>query len=380
MMAKRPVIGFVFRYDSHFLALKTIYEKVVACDVDVFFCGLESQSWEFITKTIGRDVTVFYPDNIGSFLGSITVDYIFCAAGGRDLNDLTNATISKNTTVISCFPGILLSSQLESFVSKIRSNYVLLNCRKDYKIYKTVCRIVGVPFNGILYGAPWVKTLPEQKTGNNHCLIVDQLQEPFTEKGRMAYASFLASIIKTHPGRTFTFKSRDHLISPGSMVFDIPCYLKRFEFDNLLFSEESIDDLLAEVDECITISSSAAINCLMNKVNVYLIDGFTASFRGQDYFQRSGLVVHHQNFSFETRPCINERWFNNSVAFSQHDQNVFLKNLLVNKTAATESVANVKRSPALITALVTIRYLFLFLKRENWIVLKRIKTVLSRLV
>lgn len=379
MMNYRPVVCFVFRYDSHLLALKNIFEYISDCVVDIFFCGLDAQSYHFIKKTIGNKTPVFYPNDVSSFLEYTQVDYIFCATGGRDLNTITKAVASKNAVIISCFPGILLSSQLESFISKVRSHYVLLNCRKDYKIYKAICRIVGVPFNGVHFGSPWVKILSNRKTESNHCIIIDQLQEPYTKNGRVAYASFLASIIKDNPCKRFTFKSRNHLISPGEMIFDIQEYLMHFDFNNLSFTEASIEDLLLEVDECITISSSAAINCLVNGINVYLIDGFTDSFRGQDYFSDSGLLTHYDHFAFNRPLSANKNWLNDYVVYSQCAQKEFLYDLLLTKTFCASKNINIKRSSNFIIFLIIIRFFWVFLKRENWVVLKRVKNVLSRL-
>ncbi|ENL9264145.1 NeuE protein [Salmonella enterica] len=379
MMNHRPVVCFVFRYDSHLLALKNIYENISDHALDVFFCGLDVQSCYFVKKTLGSEIPIFYPNDVSSFLKDISTDYIFCAAGGRDLNTISKAVASKESFIISCFPGILLSSQLESFISKVKSHYVLLNCRKDYKIYKAICRIVGRPFNGIHFGSPWVKTLVIRKTKKNHCIIVDQLQEPFTKSGRVAYAAFLASVIKDNACKKFIFKSRNHLISPGEVTFDIQAYLSHFGFDNLSFSEESIEDLLLEVDECITISSSAAINCLVNDINVYLIDGFTDSFRGQDYFAASGLLIHYKNFTFNRPLTANKNWLNDYVIYSQSEQKKILHDLLLTKPFYTDIDINIKRSHKFIVLLIISRFFLLFLKRENWIVLKRVKTVLSRL-
>lgn len=379
MMNHRPVVCFIFRYDSHFLALKNIYENIENHSLDILFFGLDAHSCYFVKKTLCSKIPVFYPNDVNYFLKSIDVDYIFCATGGRDLNAISKAVASKDTLIVSCFPGILLSSQLESFISKVTSHYVLLNCRKDYKIYKVICRVVGIPFNGIHFGSPWVKILANPGKKNNHCIIVDQLQEPYTKSGRVAYANFLASVIKDNPCKKFTFKSRNHLISPGEMIFDIHEYLKNFGFKNLSFSEENIEDLLLEVDECITISSSAVINCLLNDINVYLIDGFTDSFRGQDYFSASGLVTHYDDFSFNRPLTAKKSWLNDYVFYSKNAQKKILHDLLITKSFYAGKHSNIKRSPTLIVIFIFFRFFLMFLKRENWIVFKRVKAVLSRL-
>lgn len=378
-MIQRPVISFVFRYDSHFFALKNIYEYFLDTEADVFFCGMESQHYGLIANNADENITMFFPNDISSFFNSWDIDYIFCAVGGRDLNDITMAVSRKRTKIISCFPGILLSSQLESFISKVRSDYVLLNCQKDYKIYKAICKILGIPFNGIHFGSPWVKALVNNNIKSNHCLIVDQVQEPYTKSGRVAYSNFLISVIKDNPCKKFTFKSRNYLISPGCKIFDIESYLRKFQLENLSFSEENLNNLLLDVDECITISSSIAINCLVNDINVYLIDGFTEAYRGQTFFSNSGLIVHHKHFSFKRHLAVNKKWLMHHVLYSQSEQLNFLHDMLASKGPVNNRITQIDRSHKLIIVLIILRFLFLFLKRKNWIVLKRVRTVLSRL-
>lgn len=80
----------------------------------------------------------------------INIEFIFCSTGGKDLHEIVNTVRTKDTIIISCFPGIVLTSQIEAFISKSNSHYLLINSPKDIKTYKKICKIIGVPFNGIL--------------------------------------------------------------------------------------------------------------------------------------------------------------------------------------------------------------------------------------
>lgn len=105
----------------------------------------------------------------------------------------------------------------------------------------------------------------------------------------------------------FIFKTRNPLISPDSIVFDIKEYIERFDLKNITFSDDNIDSLISKVEYCITISSSVAIYCLANKIKVYLINGFNHTCNGQCYFSRSGLIVDYNKFNFKHIPRIKKK-------------------------------------------------------------------------
>lgn len=52
VMTRKKVLCFVFRYDSHFLALKNIFEQIDVDSYDLFFCCLDNSLQEFVKKKI----------------------------------------------------------------------------------------------------------------------------------------------------------------------------------------------------------------------------------------------------------------------------------------------------------------------------------------
>lgn len=304
VMTRKKVLCFVFRYDSHFLALKNIFEQIDVDSYDLFFCCLDNSLQEFVKKNLDEKIVVFYPDDFVCFFTFINIEFIFCSTGGKDLHEIVNTVRTKDTIIISCFPGIVLTSQIEAFISKSNSHYLLINSPKDIKTYKKICKIIGVPFNGILFGPPWIKNVNINAKSENSCLIVDQVNEPLTPIKRIEYARFLIRVIQKHPHMNFIFKTRNPLISPDSIVFDIKEYIERFDLKNITFSDDNIDSLISKVEYCITISSSVAIYCLANKIKVYLINGFNHTCNGQCYFSRFGLIVDYNKFNFKHIPRI----------------------------------------------------------------------------
>ncbi|HAJ0670007.1 TPA: NeuE protein, partial [Escherichia coli] len=315
---------FVFRYDSHFLALKNIFEQIDVDSYDLFFCCLDNSLQEFVKKNLDEKIVVFYPDDFVCFFTFINIEFIFCSTGGKDLHEIVNTVRTKDTIIISCFPGIVLTSQIEAFISKSNSHYLLINSPKDIKTYKKICKIIGVPFNGILFGPPWIKNVNINAKSENSCLIVDQVNEPLTPIKRIEYARFLIRVIQKHPHMNFIFKTRNPLISPDSIVFDIKEYIERFDLKNITFSDDNIDSLISKVEYCITISSSVAIYCLANKIKVYLINGFNHTCNGQCYFSRAGLIVDYNKFNFKHIPRIKKKWMEENFYYSRDIQHKIL--------------------------------------------------------
>lgn len=66
----------------------------------------------------------------------LILSLFFCSTGGKDLHEIVNTVRTKDTIIISCFPGIVLTSQIEAFISKSNSHYLLINSPKDIKTYK----------------------------------------------------------------------------------------------------------------------------------------------------------------------------------------------------------------------------------------------------
>ncbi len=373
----KKVLCFVFRYDSHFLALKNIFEQIDVDSYDLFFCCLDNSLQEFVKKNLDEKIVVFYPDDFVCFFTFINIEFIFCSIGGKDLHEIVNTVRTKDTIIISCFPGIVLTSQIEAFISKSNSHYLLINSPKDIKTYKKICKIIGVPFNGILFGPPWIKNVNINAKSENSCLIVDQVNEPLTPIKRIEYARFLIRVIQKHPHMNFIFKTRNPLISPDSIVFDIKEYIERFDLKNITFSDDNIDSLISKVEYCITISSSVAIYCLANKINVYLINGFNHTCNGQCYFSRSGLIVDYNKFNFKHIPRIKKKWMEENFYYSRDIQHKILNDILKIPPNVNVRTFGIKRSTLIILFLIFFNFFF-SLGPKKIKTLKKIHKVLLR--
>lgn len=152
------------------------------------------------------------------FFTFINIEFIFCSTGGKDLHEIVNTVRTKRYHNYILFSGIVLTSQIEAFISKSNSHYLLINSPKDIKTYKKICKIIGFLLMEFFFGPPWIKNVNINAKRENSCLIVDQVNEPLTPIKRIEYARFLIRVIQKHPHMNFIFKTRNPLISPDSIV------------------------------------------------------------------------------------------------------------------------------------------------------------------
>ena len=194
---------------------------------------------------------------------------------------------------------------------------------------------------------------------------------------RIEYARFLIRVIQKHPHMNFIFKTRNPLISPDSIVFDIKEYIERFDLKNITFSDDNIDSLISKVEYCITISSSVAIYCLANKINVYLINGFNHTCNGQCYFSRSGLIVDYNKFNFKHIPRIKKKWMEENFYYSRDIQHKILNDILKMPPNVNVRTFGIKRSTLIILFLIFFNFFF-SLGPKKIKTLKKIHKVLLR--
>ena len=116
------------------------------------------------------------------FFTFINIEFIFVQQEGRTFMKLEHYCKNKRYHTISCFPGIVLTSQIEAFISKSNSHYLLINSPKDIKTYKKICKIIGVPFNGILLVHHGLKCQYQCKTENSYVLSLIKLMSPDANK------------------------------------------------------------------------------------------------------------------------------------------------------------------------------------------------------
>ncbi|KAA0911363.1 DUF6716 putative glycosyltransferase [Pusillimonas sp. ANT_WB101] len=91
-------------------------------------------------------------------------DVVVLSCGGKDINEILSLLRDRNgkALTVALFPGIVVPEQLEAFVSRVRCSITLLNSQFDARIYRRVCKALGMPDNGVVFGAAWWDDIDEQ--------------------------------------------------------------------------------------------------------------------------------------------------------------------------------------------------------------------------
>ncbi|TEA78016.1 DUF6716 putative glycosyltransferase [Allopusillimonas ginsengisoli] len=253
-------------------------------------------------------------------------DVIVFSCGGRDLNALLDRVRRKADRIkaVALFPGIVMDSQLDAFITRAGCDIVLLNSEMDAGIYRRVCHALGLQNNGIVYGAAWLEAHAGGQVDNSSAKDVvgilpstaffEQLYVPCRRKERQRLAQDLILIAERNPHRMFLIKGRS--AEPGSR--QVPEALCRIIADigkpvNMSFTEAPVNSVLEIVDSCLSISSSAAIEALLLRKNVYLLSGYASEGSHDQYFQDSGLIVQAEQVDFMRPPAACSRWLRENV-------------------------------------------------------------------
>ena len=232
-------------------------------------------------------------DNLTQF------NFIFAGLGGKHLNQLI-AALNQSTTirpkVISYFPGIIHFKELESLLSRVNSDAVLINNKVDERLYKRLSSALDFTYNGVLFGCPWLefrKCRELEAPSQIDLLFIEQSIVPDTSKARLLLIKKLVNLAQANPEKLFCVALRAKKGASSSHAVEF-CLEELFidldiVVDNLFFSYENIEVLVNRSRVVTTISSSAAyIGLAQNKTTVFINDFGVNSEWGNDLFVYSG--------------------------------------------------------------------------------------------
>ncbi|SAI74838.1 Uncharacterised protein [Bordetella ansorpii] len=262
-------------------------------------------------------------EGLRSALGRAAIVVLSC--GGRDINRILHLFPESQPRpfFVSLFPGIVLRSQLDAFITRLRCDLVLLNSRADLESYGRICDLLRVPFNGILYGAGWFEAAAvDRATEAPLTVFFEQIDVPHRKPQRRALADGLARLALRHPERQFLIKARDPVAGTGrrsrgvdghidDRVSDFVACQRRLP--NLHISQAPVSQLLSDADSCVTISSSAAIEALLMGRRTYLLADYPARQNYGGFFQGSGLLVRLADLDPGRQPAPIKEWLHANV-------------------------------------------------------------------
>jgi hypothetical protein len=292
-------VAFVVAHDAFFKS---------ACNIRSQISLPVTEQW-FSTSHMLCQTTEEYPlvkidiDGVADQIEFSELDYLFVGLGGKDLNRLIHGlnkrALVERPKIIGFFPGVLHFRIYEALLSRLLCDAVLLNCSRDYELYRELAYISLGYNNGVLYGAPWVTAEPDLQNATNKdidLLFVEQSIVPVSLSERTALVASLHRLALTNPLHRFVVKLRTKKIEATSHQLKYcleEIYQQQFtDLENLIFCLNDIDALVDRAKRICTVSSSVAITSLLKgKDTLFISDFGIRKDYGNDLFANSGCFT-----------------------------------------------------------------------------------------
>jgi len=306
-----------------------------------------------------------------SFLSS---EVVLLSCGGKAINAIIDVikkyhkNVGKRPVIITNFPGIVVESQLEAFITRLRSDFVLLNSRKDEKIYRKVCKVFGIEFNGFMIGALWHTTCLEKNLKKNRAATIfyEQEQVPKEYSDRVVVAQTLLKLAEQNPNRFFYIKNRGNELVDTS-IFSILQSLVIKLPDNIGIFNGDVEEALLASDRCITVSSSVALEALLCEQHVILINVGDLKDNHLEFFKSSGLLVAPSDLNSATTKKANHQWLFENVSNPNKYIDTFMSVLHDSTKHMTQPVSEIVVQRLYIRAGLLLSFPFTYLSNFFWI-------------
>ena len=258
--------------------------------------------------------------------------FFFCC-GGKLLNaclDVLNA-LSVRSLTISLFPGVVLKSQIEAFLTRLRVDLILLNSPADFFYYKKLCRMLGVRFNGFLYGPSWIKCIEfSEKSNAKDAIFYEQFYVPKSLKDKVYLLDCLVRIARNNQQQKIYIKSRP---SEGFKGVVLSRLMDRYDDlpDNLINLRNDHDILLNDVGALLAVSSSTVFEAIYHRKDIYLIKEFSSKKNLVDVFKGSGCFHDSDKISLNEPSPINRDWLRDNYISPEITRNQLKNFILLNE-------------------------------------------------
>jgi hypothetical protein len=246
-----------------------------------------------------------------TIMNSLENQVIFFCCGGMLLNSCLDVLSFNNIKCLklSIFPGIAIRSQIEAFLTRIRTDYVLINSKNDLLYHKLICKLIGIKFNGFLYGPTWVDTEVHHGTDkkSHTAIFFEQFKTPHSEEEKKYLLKCLTRIAQNNPNHVIYIKSRPLENHKGKTLEDF-CKTQNHTPINLKILHESENHILNSSNTYITISSSAAFDAIAQGKKIFLLKEFKKHKYQSNFFERSGLYRYANDIFLNKPNAIDEQW------------------------------------------------------------------------
>ncbi|GAB5387492.1 MAG: hypothetical protein Alpg2KO_04600 [Alphaproteobacteria bacterium] len=263
------------------------------------------------------------------------VDVVYPVLAGSEMREFIDilhrhhdwSQHKKRPLVVTGYGGIVYEKHLEGLMWRIGSDVIAVNSLADQRLFAELGAKMGhsdLPLVAMGFNALQKEEripLPPADTPVKNILFATQDIVPGNREERRYIAFKLAEYAARFPDRKVIIKPRNR---PGENSF----HDEKHRFDDLLeeWSERielppnleirygPMDEVLAEVDTVLTISSTAVIEAIhLGKRGVVLGDLGVKEGFGNHYFCGSGLIASFADLFEDRLPVMNEDWYRDNV-------------------------------------------------------------------
>lgn len=297
---KRQVV-FIVAHDAYLTGARNIL-KLMGKDIEAHWFTTSHQ-------LAGTELQWLNIDDLSTASVLMRADIVFAGLGGKNLNRMIYKIRSKNNVnrpkIIGYFPGILHLRIFESLMTRLLCDKVLLNCERDYLLYRKIVKATTGVNNGILFGAPWISPAPvDDQRQDIDLLFVEQSIVPESLGERRELVKKLNQLAISQPYKKIVVALRARKGDASSHQPEYcleEIWLSQYEaLSNLQFVVADIDQLLVRSKHVATVSSSVAYTSLAwGKPTTFITDFGTPMRYGNDLFRHSGYLAPLVSFSSE---------------------------------------------------------------------------------
>jgi len=264
-------------------------------------------------------------------------DAVFFAFGGRELRTALGMfyasvkAMPKRPAAVTLFPGIFAPRQWSGLSARCRSDMILFNNAHDLAEYQALQHAAGTTYdNARLFGMPalynsgMTQRAAMQPSQWKNVYFVDQAVLPRTQEDRQSLCDFLLAYARRFPQRNLIIlmKNAPDSVSAHMCGNTVAERLKARAGKsglpaNLSISFAPVQELFADADFCMSISSSVMLECIALGISVAPIADFGFSFTlGNEGFRACGCALTFEELLNDRIGSIDPIWASRYLAQS----------------------------------------------------------------
>jgi len=223
--------------------------------------------------------------------GAISERYIFA------LRDHIKRDPISRPIIVSAYVGMVISHHLGGYLHRAAADLICVNSPYDYKVYSEAARELGITTsNLVITGLAIIGAeIAPQKSGPiRNVVFADQMAIPSLPEDRQIIYQHLLEYAHNHPTRSVIVKPRHRPRESSFHKGKFPpekFFLSRPLPNNLRIDYTPISELLPTTDLLLTVSSTAALEAIVQGVRTAIIaDAGVRESLGNHIFLGSGLI------------------------------------------------------------------------------------------